>query len=646
MRSFVNITENFRNYINSLNKINSENSSLRLDPSQTLVSTKKRTCVQNFFGWFIHIITFTLVSRNRELDMATQRFLEEAENLNKISQLASEEKDLLLRGITNLTHVIKRNAGSYLSKVNGILDTVKKIEGVSKDSFSNEHIAENSTSSPIKFDTATEIASPTTPPLMSPVKVEDMQINPKQALINEFFKTFQKNDFEDHKDWILSEANQKFFLEFDLSDYESFVKAEVVLINLFSALEKCSENKRAQEMFIQCTDLLFNRFQQPLSQNSALKNNVYHYLSEEQAKKLPLEEYTAPMALFLDDRLGMCKDSILMMQKYFELTFSEAEECKKMQVFSKGYLQEITQKEIEHYFKDLLVLLNDYNPDYTKKIISKFLDITNSPSIDTHFSLLIKNCSNSKVRQLFIDFLKASTNINHISTLIRRLLETDHQEIILPTLEALEIQPWKLWIFLAKNSTFDKNCLFKKNPELTNLMERFSEDSAEQILESLSQFFNSSHIDLLKDVPDSSRIIDSILDGIRKLTPPQRMRHLSFMSLGEIFAVLKDPKLREEMKRLNIQNSASEETVNKFKLVLEGLKNDLSEDSKEYKSFKDFGESLICKALFPKDDSKPKKEPILYDARKMEIFNKAKKAIGALLPFSPRRFKEPFRSGN
>lgn len=637
----MSITENFENSINLLIKIDSNNSSVKLGPEQSLVSAKKRNCIQNFFGWFIYIITFTLVPRNRELDTVTKRILGEAKCLDNIKQLKVEEKERVLKGIAHLINIIKRNSGSGLSKVETILATIEKIEIIAARSLSpnRENLEENSLlETPTKFETPKEV-SHKNPPLSAPAMAQHSKTSTKQEAMDLFFKTFQKDDFESHKTWIQSQANKKFFETFEREHYEALVSDITVLKNLFSALDRLSEDKSAQEIFIQCTNLLFNQFRDPLTQNKALEKEVYYYLSEDQQKQLPLKEYNAAMALFLDDRLGICKDSVLMMQKYFELTDEETNECKKTGIFSEGSPQKRDQKEVEDYFKDLFVLIKDYNPDVIRKIIKELLDIQNCPLIEEHFALLIKKCTMVIVQQRFIAFLKESTNLDHISALIKRLLATQDAKIMRFTLEALKIQPWKLWVFLAKNPTFDRQQIFSMDSELENLIKMFDQGNPKLAFENLSQFFNLSQVDQLKNF-NGSVIVGSIIQSIKKLNPSQLINHIPFMNSGEIFAILTDPELRTKISKANIQNKVSRITIDKFKSIIDGFMRDLGEESKEYEFFNDLNESFVVRVLFS-PANKTKAEPILVDATKMKVFNGARRAIGALATSSPRRFKAP-----
>ncbi|QLH37297.1 MAG: hypothetical protein HWD61_15080 [Parachlamydiaceae bacterium] len=58
-----------------------------------LVLERKRTCLKNFLHWFIHLITFTLVPRNKKLDTVTHHILSKLKEINDPPKgLSDQEK--------------------------------------------------------------------------------------------------------------------------------------------------------------------------------------------------------------------------------------------------------------------------------------------------------------------------------------------------------------------------------------------------------------------------------------------------------------------------------------------------------------------------------------------------------------------------
>ena len=101
------------NEIAFINKIDPTQSSLALDKSGALIEEKKRSGLRNFFSWVIHIITLTLVLRNKRLDEVTRHILEETKDSNS---LPDQEKVILAQAITKLQAIIRVNGGSGVKK--------------------------------------------------------------------------------------------------------------------------------------------------------------------------------------------------------------------------------------------------------------------------------------------------------------------------------------------------------------------------------------------------------------------------------------------------------------------------------------------------------------------------------------------------
>lgn len=124
------INNSLKKDVEFLYTIQPEKSSLALDSNSMLTKEKKRSSAINFLSWFIHLITFTLVPRNRKLDQVTERILEEAKGLESDSEITVDEKNLLQKAIRNLKEIIEFNGGSKTSKIHRLLNTIDDIKAL------------------------------------------------------------------------------------------------------------------------------------------------------------------------------------------------------------------------------------------------------------------------------------------------------------------------------------------------------------------------------------------------------------------------------------------------------------------------------------------------------------------------------------
>lgn len=91
----------------------------------------KRTRFQNFLHWFIHIITFTLVPRNKDLDRVTLHILAHAKELDKSTgRFTIEQKNLLKHAFKNLRTIIRENGGRNEGEVSQRLRSINKINSL------------------------------------------------------------------------------------------------------------------------------------------------------------------------------------------------------------------------------------------------------------------------------------------------------------------------------------------------------------------------------------------------------------------------------------------------------------------------------------------------------------------------------------
>ena len=103
-----------------------EHSITKVDDQLTTV--EKRSAFRNFWHWFIYLITFTLVPRNRELDELTQEILKDLSD--EIEKATANEKDLAEHAVQMLSKVIANNGGSQGAKIDEMLATMEKVNGL------------------------------------------------------------------------------------------------------------------------------------------------------------------------------------------------------------------------------------------------------------------------------------------------------------------------------------------------------------------------------------------------------------------------------------------------------------------------------------------------------------------------------------
>lgn len=117
---------------------------LQLDPNKKCVSlnantsslkiVEKRSRASNLICWLVHLITCTLVSRNRNLDKVCRHILQNATGLK--NDITEQEKKSLINALNNLCVIIKKNGGSKGQKVTALLATVDKIQCLKESSSS------------------------------------------------------------------------------------------------------------------------------------------------------------------------------------------------------------------------------------------------------------------------------------------------------------------------------------------------------------------------------------------------------------------------------------------------------------------------------------------------------------------------------
>lgn len=119
---------NLNNNVVFFNSLDINNETLKLDDAGLIVKDIKLSSMQKFFRWVIHLITFTRVPLNPDLDKIAQEFLNNANNLNK--NLTVYEKNQLLRAVKILDLVVQNNCGSFSSKLKKLTKTIEKINTI------------------------------------------------------------------------------------------------------------------------------------------------------------------------------------------------------------------------------------------------------------------------------------------------------------------------------------------------------------------------------------------------------------------------------------------------------------------------------------------------------------------------------------
>ena len=104
--------------------------------SNGLIFVKKRSCIRNFFSWFIHLITFTLVPRNASLDKAALHVLNIiSQELQRPSGFTTIQKREVKNALKNLYTIAKSEGGKETHKIKQLLlsiDKIKVLEAVKK----------------------------------------------------------------------------------------------------------------------------------------------------------------------------------------------------------------------------------------------------------------------------------------------------------------------------------------------------------------------------------------------------------------------------------------------------------------------------------------------------------------------------------
>lgn len=110
---------------------------------KNIITVPKRSKPRNLFSWFIHIISCTLIPRNRGLDAATRAILKD---LNNLKLVTSDENILITKVISQLRIFNRKNGGKNglaiektAFKINSLLKNVDSTHDSSDDAVKSEN---------------------------------------------------------------------------------------------------------------------------------------------------------------------------------------------------------------------------------------------------------------------------------------------------------------------------------------------------------------------------------------------------------------------------------------------------------------------------------------------------------------------------
>ncbi len=114
------ISKDLSNLVEKFKGINPNSSSL----NEKLEKIPKRTRFQNFVGFLIYVLTFSLRSKNPQLDQAAKKSMAFAQPIFK-QPITAEEKTALINTFTKLKTIVEKNGGGEKGK---ILALIKKMQ--------------------------------------------------------------------------------------------------------------------------------------------------------------------------------------------------------------------------------------------------------------------------------------------------------------------------------------------------------------------------------------------------------------------------------------------------------------------------------------------------------------------------------------
>lgn len=657
-----NCIDNFKNVIDVLIKIQ-PHESIKFNKDGThIIPTLKRTCIQNFFGWFIHLITLTLVPRNPDLDKVTKWIFKEFKSLKLSQNWKWEEHPNAQNGFFNLKNTMIANGGRYQLKVESILKSFQNknskqtfkslVTPAHEKSGAKESCPTDNPIFPAKPSNPTQttfnlIHLPDLPKTPTIAEIDESKKS-KNSFIDYFFHCFSYENY-DHQMNLLKSLKSDFFETFDYQQYLKLIENKQVVEKFFQALEK-SNFPKVNQLFEGMTDLLFRTYHSCLSENLALKNKIYECLSEEQQLKLPLERYNAAIVLFLDDRLDICEQTLLS-KKCYELTDEESKECEKLQLFEENAQENIDENSAKEYLSDIeAIILQEANKELIEKTLKVLINSNTSSTVNKHFFEMLKRLPDEILERQVIPFLGKLSEAKAISKLITNILNTKN-DIVLPHLFlALEKQPWKFLVFLKDQSEERLTELqtVVTYPICSGVLKNYSIDSSlfdceiKMLSEFLRQPETSKLINLKAQIPS---IVQLIIDGILKIREEQMHAYINSTSQFELMIALTETGIQQKLFTaiLNGMRSViSPQLVLEHLQLVRKLETIFNEESREYKKLAEFGDKLYeqqlmhhtRRDLFPKESSSK-----TQDSKQLDLENKTKEVL-VMLSNTPRKLKK------
>lgn len=437
------ISQKLEKYIHVLNHVDTKEYSLSFK-EKSLNTVKKPSCFVNFLRWFIHIITFTLVPLNANLDKVARRILKE---INLQDKITNKEKRSFKTALINLRTILNENNAKkiFTTRINKFLSAINKVTQLKEIKHLNGKFAETKPVEPVEL-------------VDMDVKLSEEDVNIANTFICEVFK---KNN--QSPEW-----NGRYDKE---------------LIQIFNLIIRCKDPTLR-------SNLLKNISAQLVKFESS---RFYEYLifdlcklSSEQKRKLNLGKYEIPLNLIsaiknrqldLPDNIKIYKN----MNKDQEALF-----FKILTIFNPKYNPKIYPYEECHDIHYFITWLEKLDPDSKrlengiKQIYSTFPDDADESLID-----LTGKLSPHSIKNYLLPNTDIIKNHHRIGSLVCEMIK-----VITPQVASDIIR--RKWLSNKKFLNLKK--LYQKNLILKNI------DSAKILLGLIYEYFKGiKDIDLKKD---------------------------------------------------------------------------------------------------------------------------------------------------
>ncbi len=592
----------FQENIDHLNKIDPSQFSIVINADQSLVP-KKVSCIRNFFGWFIHLITFTHIPRNAKLNDVFRYFLEESRKVED-NKITFTEKQSLLNAIQNLEIIIAKHGGSKKKEVKKLIQTINNI-------ISLEVVKELGKDNKKEPVPVIEVE----PELCEDEKLKEFWNDPRfkdEEFLIEFFKNcFKDNEIGKQKEYLLD-------LNPDVIKY---------WVQFFQALSKIPE-AQSKQVLISSTTYLFNHIHFNYE-----NREIFFALTPEQMYLLPIKAYKPEISLLL-----FCETvsyySKEMHEFYKNLVFNFTEEQEKVffTLFEKVYLdkpsalcelivwlEEIAPK--SHLFHTCMTkvwtpgIAGEMDPAKRNKLVLslpfilvksyvlphianlknwQFFGILKrwdflvsirkwDPKelrdfINKHVDGIIKSMQkvNCKERIYLCSLiLKAVDDSNKLKKLLPIVLKYVNENVnvlnnLIPLFEHFEANPWKLLLVLDDLQKPENQILYnwlkEKNYPIckkfleANLDIPFTKKLCDELNELFQELFALVREDRFDKATDLYFNLDNdikeYLTGFASHAKPELLKELIYMNDGQIFAaILKEASFKNIQEALHSKES-------------------------------------------------------------------------------------------